>query len=149
MKKNILKTIILISLFASNSVFAYTNTNEVKSFVYKWFSQFDKNDKTENFTKHLSPKFLIKFPDTEIKTKDQFKAWYSNILKTFKTAKHDIEYINVTLKEKSIVVDLIVNWEAKEFTGKIVKLRIHQNWVITKDDNNDFLINNYIADVIN
>ena len=123
--------------------------NDVKSFVHKWFSWFDRQASEEKFLAHLSDKdLLIEFPEATLKNKKDFLVWYRGILKNIKSNTHDLRSIKVSKENDSFEVEVHVCWKALTYDGKVFDLEIKQNWKLLISDNGKLIIERYIVKVL-
>ena len=119
--------------------------NDIKSFVYEWFSWFDHQADEENFLSHISSDDLImEFPEKTLKNHDDFKTWYDGIRKTIKSNSHDIKELAVTKNKDGIFeVKFMVLWKAKTFKGESIEQTYEQNWKIRVSPGNKLIIERY------
>lgn len=122
-----------------------TGDNEIRSFVYEWFSWFDRQASEDIFLKHLATSSLsMEFPDTKVKNHSDFKRWYDGVRKSISTNSHEIGQIEIArLDSADFQLRIPVIWRAKTRDGKNIELRVRQTWKLSKNMDGDFLIKEY------
>jgi len=104
------------------------NENDVKSFVYKWFTGFDQQKPMSFFLNHLSDNVQMSYPDAKIKSKKDFINWYENVLKNITSNTHAIRNLEVVGNQKNgWNVTYNVQWKANAKNGSKYNLYVHQN----------------------
>ena len=126
------------------------NQNEILSFVYSWFTLFDRQKSVKQFLNVITDKGLeMKFPETTLKSHADFIKWYTGILKSIKHNTHDIENIQIKqISEKQFSVSLDVNWNAVTFKGKRLGMKVHQYWLLEDRGGETPIITSYNVRVI-
>lgn len=106
------------------------NENDVRAFVYQWFSQFDRQADLGEFTRHLATTDLrIEFPEMTITDAEGFKAWYDGIKKAIRRNTHDVTTLKVSrLGEALFGVDLQVRWQAETYKNECYDNTYQQRW---------------------
>lgn len=108
--------------------------NDVNSFVYKWFSGFDKQVPMSFFLNHLTDDVQMTYPDAKIKSKKDFIKWYENVLKNIASNTHAIRNLEVSGNLKDgWNVTYNVQWKASAKNGEKYDLHVHQNVHIIYD----------------
>ncbi len=125
--------------------------NELKSFVYCWFSLFDRNAPIAEFLAVLRDRDLdVSLPGAHLKSHTEFTDWYAGILQTFKSASHDIRSLEITNKEDgSFQVDLSVQWTAEGYDGAHPNILVHQVWKQVDQGGQTPIINSIAGTVVN
>lgn len=121
--------------------------NDVKAFVYEWFSGFDHQRGDEYFTKHLDPLHVqMEFPDFPIHSVADFKRWYKGVKDSIRYNIHHLSELKVSGDEKNgYDVSLHVNWVADTYDKKHYDANIAQKWRVIVDRNRNFIITNHKA----
>lgn len=124
--------------------------NDVKAFVYKWFSGFDHQADIGVFKRHLNPeKIDMYFPDFLIKSMADFERWYSNVIDNIQWNSHRISNLKVSGDEiTGFSVSLDINWKAKTYKDETYDMNIHQEWMVKVDKTRNFVIEKHRAQVI-
>lgn len=106
--------------------------NELKSFVYQIFSQFDRHAEISQLLLSFADEDLyMSLPEGAIDSHRAFEKWYSGIGAKYQSNTHTIERIDVQIPKKGDYrIDLIVNWQAVDREGKFSTLRSHQQWKV-------------------
>lgn len=147
MKKQFLGLAIIFCVLMATASYAGTGQNQVRSFVYKWFSLFDRNAPASEFLRHLPHhNFKMNFPEKKITNHSDFKAWYKNILATVKSANHEIKHLNIIQeKDSSYLVELVVLWRAVSTDGKALSFDAFQTWKVELTKANLPIIKEYLV----
>ncbi|OHD13033.1 MAG: hypothetical protein A2086_07505 [Spirochaetes bacterium GWD1_27_9] len=144
----------IINFFDSKSYDKNAKTmyseNDVKAFVYNWFSGFDHQSDISFFKKHLDPqKVDMYFPDFPIKSIKDFEKWYNGVINNIQWNTHIISNLKVTGDEtRMFFVSFDVNWKAKAYNGENYNMNIHQDWNLKIDKERNFIIEKHKATVI-
>jgi hypothetical protein len=106
--------------------------NEIKSFVYQVFSLFDRHVGVSNLELLFSEdNMYMSVPEGKIGSPQEFEKWYADIGTKYQSNLHTIERIEVQIPAKGDYrVDIVVNWQALDRTGKFTSVRLHQQWKI-------------------
>ena len=106
--------------------------NEVKGFVYHWFSLFDRNAPVEEFLPKLDKTGLeMRFPEATLNGVGEFQNWYGGILCTIARANHDVRTVEVTPQGQGRwSVHVIVLWTATTTEGQPVQFLADQTWAV-------------------
>lgn len=145
MNKRLLGLIFCLSIFLTSASFAASEDNHLRSFVYNWFSLFDRNAPVGDFLRHLPRQhFLMRFPEQDIKNQADFKGWYANIQKTIKTANHEIKQLNIQKDGEFYKIELIVLWRATSTDEKPLSFDAFQTWKVKLDSAKNPIIYEYI-----
>ena len=129
-----------------NSAYAYTTDKDVDEFARDWFLAFDHNDKTEVFlNKIFDANLEMSFPEAQIHSHKEFRAWYKGVLATIASATHQVNSIKVLWREQNqIGVEVLVFWKAKTLEGKEVSFKAKQLWTLV-EENGGLKIKKYIV----
>jgi hypothetical protein len=108
------------------------NENAIKSFVYHVFALYDKHEDVSKFLALLSDGGLeMRFPETTLRSKEDFKKWYAGIGDSIQSNTHQLEKLGVKiLGNGKYEVDLIVLWQALTKENEYIKFRAHQIWLL-------------------
>ncbi|HEU5353147.1 MAG TPA: hypothetical protein VFU65_01735 [Actinocrinis sp.] len=91
------------------------NSNDVRRFVYAWFTMFEHRVPTERLTRHLADDrpILLSFPDAEpLRDAGQFAAWYGQLLGNTAWNFHELTNVTVRAEEGgSYQVGFDVDWQ--------------------------------------
>ena len=106
--------------------------NDIKSFVYHVFALYDKHVEVGRFLPLLVDKGLdMRFPDTTLRSHQDFKRWYAGIGENIRSNTHQVERITVTfIGNGKYKVDLMVLWQAITKEDRFVNFRAHQVWTL-------------------
>jgi len=142
MKHKSVVTILFLSAFLSFAVDGFAqedlrdknklNENDVKSFVYQWFSWLDHQVGEFHFMSHLSSTgFEIRLPGITILDYAGFKRWYDCLRENIKRNSHELTDIKVSGDyEKGFDVQMTVRWRAETFDGDSCDNTYHHLWKI-------------------
>ena len=123
------------------------NLNEIKSFVYKWFSLFDRNAPTDEFIARTVDQGLeMAFPERTLRSHNDFRDWYGGILENIKKASHDVSDLQVTQESPTqFAVSLRVHWQATTTTGEELSMHVRQEWTVIDDGGPSPRVKRYIV----
>ena len=123
------------------------NVNEIKSFVYKWFSLFDRNAPTDEFIARTVDQGLeMAFPERTLRSHNDFRDWYGGILENIKKASHDVSDLQVTQESPTqFAVSLRVHWQATTATGEELSMHVRQEWTVIDDGGPSPRVKRYIV----
>lgn len=118
--------------------------NEVRALVYHWFSLFDRNAPIAEFLPHLAVRGLrMRFPESTLKSREDFRRWYAGILSTIRTASHDVRALDVSIAGTHAVVRLVVRWQATTRTGQLMDFTASQRWLVDRGPDGQPVIRSY------
>ncbi|MFC1742742.1 HpcH/HpaI aldolase/citrate lyase family protein [Candidatus Riflebacteria bacterium] len=122
--------------------------NELISFVYHWFSMFDKQVDVKSFLPFLSENNLkMQFPEATLSSHADFRKWYQGIKKTIKKNWHSLERVQVNIETAGkYSVDLVVLWKAETFANKKITFRARQQWKIVETRGRTLQIEDYFVE---
>ena len=108
------------------------NENAIRSFVYHVFALYDKHEDVSKFLPLLSDDGLeMQFPDTTLRSKEDFKKWYAGIGDNIRSNTHQLERLDAKiLGNGKYEVDLVVLWQALTKVNEYIKFRAHQTWLL-------------------
>src|SRR3569623_378379 len=92
---------------------AAPNTNDVRQFVYEWFTHFEHAAPVAYYLDHLAETNLkVAFPGaTPLTSQAEFAGWYSNLLAQPLWNFHDVSKLQVErVTAKEFRVSFIVDW---------------------------------------
>lgn len=143
MKKKIITVLLAsISLLTyaqkqSNSMneIEYSN-NDVAAFLYDWFAGFDHQKNVDFFLTRIAEPVDMSFPDFPIRSKNDFKRWYGNVLNNIVWNKHSLQNLEISGNQKNgWQTTYNVLWKAKDKNGKDIEMSIHQDvYIVRKGD---------------
>lgn len=121
--------------------------NDVKAFVYKWFSGFDHQNEAEFFLVHLDPAHVdMAFPDFPITSTKDFLKWYQGVVDSIQWNSHELSNLEVSGSEQDgFTVSFTVRWQAKTYDGQTYDVNVHQDWLVTVAPNRQFIISRHRA----
>lgn len=104
---------------------------KIKSFIYEWFSNFDKLADDGYFNSFIANGCLLKFPEGEFIGHEGFSEWYKNIKETIKPGnQHSVESISISEENGFYMIDLSVKMKAEKTSGESIQLNVKENWKI-------------------
>lgn len=109
--------------------------NEIKSFVYQIFGFFDKHVDVETILQYLVDDQLeMDFPDTPIRSAQDFRNWYANVEQACEWNSHIIEKIDVRLGGHGrYEVDILLYWQAlSRKESQIDVYKVMQQWLLVE-----------------
>jgi len=113
------------------------NENEVKSFVYSWFSWIDYLSDEKIFTMHLCEVNLsIKYNNNgTITNNNEFMQWYKNFKDETQSSNTLVSNIKVTkIKDCTAYnVTMDVLYKIKPKNGKFTESSVFQKWILVVD----------------
>ncbi|MEI6631321.1 MAG: hypothetical protein WCL25_01745 [bacterium] len=123
------------------------NENDIKSFVYRWFSWMDHQVADFLFIYHLSKDDLVmKFPEAVVHSHDDFKKWYQGVKDNIQSNVYEVGDIKVSqLPKERYKVDLSVRWKAKTHKGESLDIKFKQSWILSVAGSGRLNINRYIV----
>ena len=122
------------------------NENDIKSFVYRWFSWLDHRVEGFLFLYHLNKEdLLMKLPEATIHSHDDFKKWYQSFCENSQSNTHEVSNIKVkSLANGRYSVDLSVLRRSKTPQGRTLDEKERQNWELSVSAAGRLTINRYI-----
>ncbi|MBF0410076.1 MAG: hypothetical protein HQM10_22220 [Candidatus Riflebacteria bacterium] len=144
----ILSLLILISSGSFAATFPEEFSNDIKiqssrtcnlnaglSFVYNTYYMFDKHVPVDAFLSNLVQTDLnMQFPDATLKNSEDFKKWYKGIGDSIKTQTHTVKSLKVKYgPHKSLLVHVIVHWQAENMKGEYISFLAEQNWTLVEE----------------
>jgi hypothetical protein len=113
------------------------NENEVKSFVYSWFSWIDYLSDEKIFTMHLcEANLFIKYNnDKTITNNNEFTQWYKSFKDKTQSSNTLVSNIEVTkIKDRAAYnVTMDVLYRIKPKDGKFTESAVLQKWILVVD----------------
>ena len=112
---------------------------EVQELVYEWFRKITIKEPVEQVLPLLASQGLeMQFPDTTMRSLDEFKKWYYDVTHLFFDQVHDIKFLAVDINGGEAQVNLIVNWQARTWTppnwaSDWQGAYVHQCWTVKRD----------------
>jgi hypothetical protein len=113
---------------------AAVNSNDLRRFIYEWFTHFEHASPVDFYLSHLDDKDMyVAFPGaTPITDHDGFARWYGNLLAQTRWNFHDVSAIQIKqTAPQEYLVTFIVNWygEVKADSDQLA------GWQSRKDSN--------------
>jgi hypothetical protein len=128
-------------------------TFEVKELVYYWFKKLTDHEPIEEMLQMLNTKKLeMSFPDTAIRSEEDFRSWYKTVTNLFFDQVHELKMLDIVINGDKADVKLVVNWQARTWEppagySKWEGVYAHQTWLIEKNSNTGKpVISTYIVD---
>jgi hypothetical protein len=129
---------------------AATNSNDLRRFLYEWFTHFEHAAPTDFYLRHLADEGLeVRFPGSDpISSQTEFAAWYENLLAQTLWNFHDISAIQIKqFDAREYLVTFVVDWygEVRADSDQLAGWQsradsclyhhsIRQTWTITAGD---------------
>ena len=123
-----------------------TNANDVRRFVYEWFTHFEHASTAAYYLGHLDDKNMsLTFPGTPALTShNDFAKWYENLLAQTLWNFHEVSTIQVKkISPRIFVVSFIVDWYGEVKPGsdqlaawqsrkdsRLYHYRLRQTWTV-------------------
>jgi hypothetical protein len=92
---------------------AETNTNDLRRFIYEWFTHFEHAAPTDFYLDHLADQNLeVRFPGVDpITSHAGFAGWYENLLAQTLWNFHDVSAIQIEqIAARQYLVTFLVDW---------------------------------------
>ncbi|HBM17350.1 MAG TPA: hypothetical protein DD381_13565 [Lentisphaeria bacterium] len=104
--------------------------NQIKSFVYYWYSLHDVHaDINKSYELLDKENLYMKFPEITVKNLDDYKKWYEGVGNNIKNNLHFVKYLEVIFDgSHKYKVNVIVNWQATDKDGKFINMDATQEW---------------------
>jgi len=102
-----------VGQFKPASGLAATNSNDLRRFVYDWFTHFEHASASDFYLSHLDNKNMsITFPGmAPLASHADFTAWYNNLLAQTKWNFHDVSALQVRqTAPQEFLVSFIIDW---------------------------------------
>jgi hypothetical protein len=99
--------------FKPKNGLAARNFNDLRLFVYKWFTHFEHAAPTDFYLNHLDAENLhVEFPGSEpIRNHVGFAAWYENLIDQTLWNFHDLARIQIRrTAPKHYLISFVVDW---------------------------------------
>lgn len=129
---------------------AATNSNDVRRFVYDWFTHFEHASSVDFYLEHLDEKNLsVTFPGmAPLTSHQQFSGWYDNLLAQTRWNFHDLSALQIQQREPGrYLVSFVVDWygevksDSTQLAGwqsrkdsRLYHHRVRQTWTVTSSD---------------
>jgi hypothetical protein len=123
------------------------NENDIKSFVYRWFSWLDHQVADFLLLYHISKDDLVmKFPETVVRNHSDFKIWYQGVKDNIQSNNYEVSDIKVTqLPKGRYKVELLLRWKAKTYKGETLDMKFKQSWILSLSGSGRLTINRYVV----
>lgn len=134
MNSQTMKTLLMAAvLLSSTSGWARSTQFALEKFVTGWFQDFDQNAPVEDFLLRLDDKSLfMQFPEVSLHSHEDFRQWYSGILREFPVVSHEVHSVEVTeLTEAEAHLTIKVTWRAERLTGEELEFHAVQHWQLS------------------
>jgi hypothetical protein len=101
-----------VERFKPQSGLAATNTNDLRRFIYDWFTHFEHGAPTVFYLDHLDDEKLdVRFGSELITSHEGFTRWYENLLAQTLWNFHDVSAIQIEqVATREYLVTFLVNW---------------------------------------
>lgn len=129
---------------------AVTNSNDLRRFIYEWFTHFEHAATVDFFLRHLDEENMhLAFPgQSPLTSHTDFTRWYSNLLAQTLWNFHDVSAIDITgTATHEFLISFIVDWygevradsdQAAGWQSRSDSLLYHhtlrQTWTVTVRD---------------
>lgn len=106
------------------------NKNQIKSFVYYWFSLHDLHANiNKSYALLDKDNLFMKFPEITVRNLEDYKKWYDGVGANIKSNLHYVKTLEVTFTEANKYrVNVLVNWQAIDKDGKFINMDATQEW---------------------
>jgi hypothetical protein len=123
------------------------NENDIKSFVYRWFSWLDHQVADFLLLYHVSKDNLVmKFPETVVRNHSDFKIWYQGLKDNIQSNNYEVSDIKITqLPKVRYKVELRVRWKAKTYKGEALDMKFKHSWILSLSGSGRLTINRYVV----
>jgi hypothetical protein len=127
-----------------------TNSNDLRRFLYEWFTHFEHAAPTDFYLEHLDEENLeLRFPGSDPMTSHaEFAAWYGDLLAETLWNFHDLSAIQIEqTAAQRYLLTFLINWygEVRADSGQLEGWQsrsdsylyhhfIRQTWTIRVDD---------------
>jgi hypothetical protein len=158
MKKMLWLSFVICSNFIANNALALTqqqaintylqnisitkahkfNANQIRSFVYYWFSLHDRHANIQKSldlldTQHLS----MQYPEMAVRNAAEYTKWYTDVGINIKSNLHQIQQLTITyLPDHRYQINVVVNWQAIDKNNKFIDVNATQQWILVDSTNN-------------
>ncbi|MEI6055168.1 MAG: hypothetical protein WCR55_03835 [Lentisphaerota bacterium] len=124
--------------------------NQIKSFVYYWFSLHDVHaDINKSYALLDKDNLYMKFPEITVKNLDDYKKWYDGVGTNIKSNLHYVKKLEVTFAgANKYTVNILVNWQAIDKDGKFIDMDATQEWTLVDPPSKDIthpLVQKYLV----
>ncbi|WP_216595909.1 hypothetical protein [Flammeovirga sp. OC4] len=127
--------------------------NDIKSFVYKVFSMYERatcdnvNVSADEFKPFIDENIYVDFPEYQIRNWEEWKTWHHWIHDMLVSDDHEIESIKVDfLADGRYQATFDVHWRAEFKEGSYVENQLRQVWIMHEEEGKDLpVIERYIA----
>jgi len=121
-------------------------TNDVRRWVYSWFTMFEHRAPAERLVRHLAQDSLsLTFPGGEpLRSRAEFAEWYDGLLANTKWNFHELTNLTVVAGEDdgrpSFEVGVDIGWQGEVVEGSQwstnlpdgrFRFEVHQDWHVT------------------
>ena len=112
--------------------------NQIKSFVYYWFSLHDVHASINKSYELLDQKNLyMKFPEITVKNLKDYKKWYDGVGENITNNLHYVKSLEVDFDgPHKYKVKILVNWKAIDKDGKFIDMDASQEWTLVDPPSN-------------
>jgi hypothetical protein len=139
-----------VNRFKPEQDLAATNSNDLRRFLYEWFTHFEHAAPTAFYLDHLDDQNLdVRFPGSDpITSHAAFAGWYENLLDQTRWNFHDVSAIQIRqIATQQYLVTFVVDWygevradsdQLAEWQSRVDSCLFHhfirQTWTLTVDD---------------
>lgn len=108
-------------------------TEEVKAFVSRWFSLFERRAPVEEAMALVVPEGLeMTFPGSSVKSGDEFRKWYGKSIAWKEQTTHQFELLEVKPSGAETQVSLTVRWSSGPPAKPNLVVATKQSWVLVR-----------------
>ena len=99
-------------------------------FVQRWYDLLSAHEPVEKLLPHVSPHELtMQFPETTLRSHDDFRRWYAAVGEAFREQSHDIERLDTRRRGDIVHLTLTVLWQATQTADDVtIRRRVRQQW---------------------
>lgn len=149
-----------IKQFKPEAGLAATNSNDVRRFVYEWFTQFEHAAPAAYYLSHLDDKNMnLAFPgQAPLTSHADYTKWYNNLLAQTLWNFHDVSTLQIKRTvSNEFLISFIVNWygEVKASSEQVAGWQsrkdsylyhytLRQTWTV-KDNNKSLIIEKLVV----
>jgi hypothetical protein len=126
------------------------NENEIKTFIYDWFSKLDNHPDVAQMLPLLSETLAMKMPEDDFQNHEGFVKWYRGVNK-FRDQSHTPKALDINIGEDSATIKLINHWQRTDSESQkqdeVLGFYAAQTWVLERRrQTQNLVIRNYTVD---
>lgn len=106
--------------------------NQIKSFVYYWYSLHDVHaDINKSYELLDNDNLYMKFPEITVRNLNDYKKWYDGVGTNIKSNLHYVKLLEVSFDgPHKYSVKVVVNWQGIDKDGKFIDMNATQEWTL-------------------